>query len=95
MAAQSRRDFLKALGIAAGSFVMPQVLFARKQSPRKPNVLLIFTDDKGRKLPSAKDFLSNMTKDTTETKNIADQHPDIVERLTKLHNNWVKEVQNQ
>ena len=48
------------------------------------------TDYKGRKLPTEKDFLSDMTKDTTETKNIAKKHPEIVERLTQLHNDWAK-----
>jgi arylsulfatase A-like enzyme len=48
------------------------------------------TDYKGRKLPAEKTFLSDMTKDTTETKNIAALHPEIVERLTKLHKEWAK-----
>ena len=53
------------------------------------------TGYKGRKLPAEKDFLSDMTNDTTETKNIAENHPEIVERLTKLHNDWTKGVQQQ
>ena len=53
------------------------------------------TDYKSRKLPAEKNFLSDMTKDTTETKNIAENHPDIVERLTKLHNEWARNLQQQ
>ena len=44
---QSRRDFLKVLGLAAGSLMMPQVVYSKRQTARKPNVLLIFTDDQG------------------------------------------------
>ena len=50
------------------------------------------TDYKGRRLPKADDFLSNMTEDVTETKNLAEAHPDIVKRLTGLHIQWLKEV---
>jgi arylsulfatase A-like enzyme len=53
------------------------------------------TDYKGRKIAKVKDFLSNMTEDTTETKNLAELYPDVVKRLTKLHNEWVRERQNQ
>lgn len=53
------------------------------------------TDYKGRKLPTEKDFLSDMTKDTTETRNIAEDHPDIVERLTNLHNQWLNQIQHE
>ena len=35
-------------------------------------------------------FLSDLSKDVTETKNIADQHPDIVERLKQMHEDWKK-----
>jgi arylsulfatase A-like enzyme len=44
---QTRRDFLKVLGLAAGSLMMPQKVFGRRQTTRRPNVLLIFTDDQG------------------------------------------------
>ena len=37
-------------------------------------------------------FLSNMAEDVTETKNLAKKHPDVVERLTKLHEQWAKEI---
>ena len=53
------------------------------------------TNYKGRKIPSVKNFLSDMSQDATETKNLADQHPDIVERLTRLHNDWAKDVKQQ
>jgi arylsulfatase A-like enzyme len=44
---QTRRDFLKVLGLAAGSLILPQAVFGRRQTARKPNVVLIFTDDQG------------------------------------------------
>jgi len=40
-------------------------------------------------------FLSNMEKDVTETKNLAKQYPNIVNRLKKLHVEWVEEVKQQ
>jgi len=51
------------------------------------------TDYKGRKLPKAENFLSNIAKDATETKNIARSNPDIVRRLTNLHENWLSQIQ--
>jgi len=53
------------------------------------------TDYKGRKLPKAENFLSNMALDATETKNLAETNPEIVERLTGLHEQWVKQRQNK
>jgi arylsulfatase A-like enzyme len=50
------------------------------------------TEHKGRKLPKVKDFLSNMAEDVTETKNLAKEHPEIVERLTRRHEEWLKQV---
>ena len=50
------------------------------------------TDYKGRKIPQVEDFLSDMTGDLTETENLADAHPEIVKRLTRLHGEWLKEV---
>ena len=38
------------------------------------------TDYKGRQLPAEKLFLSNLTEDVTETKNLADKHPSTVHR---------------
>lgn len=51
------------------------------------------TDYKGHKLPKAEDFLSNIAQDATETKNIARSNPDIVRRLTNLHENWLSQIQ--
>mgnify|MGYP000225398850 CR=1 FL=1 len=42
-----------------------------------------------------KTFLSNMAADVTERKNIAKNHPDIVDRLTKRHVEWVEQVKQQ
>jgi hypothetical protein len=33
-----------------------------------------------------------MTEDVTETKNLSEAHPEMVKRLTDLHNQWLKEV---
>ncbi len=49
----------------------------------------------GQQLPAADDFLSDMRADVTETKNLAPDHPDVVARLTKLHQVWAREVENQ
>ena len=35
-------------------------------------------------------FLSNLDQDVGEHTNLADQHPDVVDRLGKLHDAWVK-----
>ncbi|MBM4029539.1 MAG: hypothetical protein FJ280_29695 [Planctomycetes bacterium] len=53
------------------------------------------TDQNGRKIPQVADFLSHLGEDVTETKNLADQHPEIVARLTNRHQQWAKEVQRQ
>lgn len=53
------------------------------------------TEYKGRNIPKVENFLSNMAQDITETKNIAEAHPEIVERLTRLHNEWIKNVNQQ
>ena len=41
----------------------------------------------------AKVFLGNLADDQPEFKNHAKDHPDIVQRLTKLHEEWAREVQ--
>jgi len=53
------------------------------------------TQDGTHRLPAAPDFLSDMSRDVTETENLADRHPDVVERLTRLHEQWVHEVELQ
>jgi arylsulfatase A-like enzyme len=50
------------------------------------------TDYRGRKIPQVENFLSNMTEDVTETKNLSGAHPEIVERLTALHSQWLEKV---
>jgi arylsulfatase A-like enzyme len=50
------------------------------------------TEENGRKVPKVPDFLSNMTEDVTETNNLAAAHPEVVQRLTQLHDEWAKEV---
>jgi arylsulfatase A len=49
------------------------------------------TEYKGRQIPQVENFLSNMAEDVTETKNLAKKHPEIVKRLTLLHNEWLSE----
>jgi len=53
------------------------------------------TDYKGRKLPKAENFLSNIAEDATETKNLAKSNPDIVKRLTNIHEQWVRQIQKK
>ncbi len=53
------------------------------------------TEENGKKLPKVENFLSNIAQDVTETKNLAQEHPDIVQRLTNLHQNWIREVQQK
>ncbi|HCO95337.1 MAG TPA: sulfatase [Phycisphaerales bacterium] len=53
------------------------------------------TDYKGRKIPKAENFLSNMTGDVTETKNLAEAHPEVVRQLTNLHDKWLKRLLNE
>ena len=43
----TRRDFLKMLGAAAGTLMVPPAAFGSRRPGRKPNVVLIFTDDQG------------------------------------------------
>lgn len=43
----TRRDFLKVLGAAAGTMMIPRIGLGGRRSARKPNVVLIFTDDQG------------------------------------------------
>jgi len=42
--------------------------------------------DEDRKL-----FLSNLDQDVSESENLADEHPDVVERLKKLRTDWVEQ----
>ena len=50
------------------------------------------TDYKGRKIPKVENFLSNMAEDLTETKNKAEAHAEIAERLIGLHDQWLEET---
>jgi arylsulfatase A-like enzyme len=50
------------------------------------------TDYEGSRIPRVPDFLSDLAEDVTETKNLADQHPQIVEELTRLHEQWAEDV---
>jgi transposase len=47
-------------------------------------------DEARRKIP--KIFLGNLADDKPELENYAEQHPEIVQRLMKLHEEWVKDI---
>ena len=40
-------------------------------------------------------FLVNMKQDSTERRNLASQHPEIVSRLKAKYTSWIKEAENQ
>jgi len=40
-------------------------------------------------------FLVNLSEDSTEMKNEATQHPEIVSRLKQLHENWITKITNE
>lgn len=40
-------------------------------------------------------FLVNLAQDVTEMKNLAKAHPEVVQRLTKLHEQWLTDVQQR
>ena len=42
---QTRREFLKATGLAAGTLMMPQLVFGRSNPSGKPNILVIMSDE--------------------------------------------------
>ncbi|HSU66749.1 MAG TPA: sulfatase-like hydrolase/transferase [Tepidisphaeraceae bacterium] len=45
--------------------------------------------------PDDKLFLSNFDKDVSEMTNLAKDHPDVVARLTALHEKWVEDVKDR
>ena len=47
MRKQTRREFLKTTGLAAGSLMIPRLVFGRQEPLRKPNIVLILADDMG------------------------------------------------
>lgn len=78
---------------SGGSNLGPQ--WAVRQGPWK---LIGNPKDTSNKAPVTKDeklFLANFDKDVREMKNLAVDHPDVVDRLKALHDAWIKEVQNQ
>jgi hypothetical protein len=81
--------------------VVPAALpcLAREAEPARPNVILCMTDDQGwsdnrYKLMQGKDGkeLFDLTEDLGETKNIAGDKPEIVERMSKELNAWLASV---
>ncbi len=55
-----------------------------------PNTRLEDTTIKGEKL-----FLANLKDDPGETRNLAEEHPEIVEELTRLHHDWLEDTSNR
>lgn len=53
------------------------------------------TRDRGLDLPGARMFLSNLSRDASEARNLADRHPDVVKRLTALYEAWSKTAAQQ
>jgi hypothetical protein len=41
-----------------------------------------------------KTFLADLEADPGETKNLSKQHPDLVEKLSKLHDEWRSSLQS-
>ncbi|MBN1443876.1 MAG: sulfatase-like hydrolase/transferase [Planctomycetes bacterium] len=50
---------------------------------------------RGVKIPAAKEFLADLSADPGESRNLAAEHPEIVESLTELHEEWAAEVERQ
>ena len=50
---------------------------------------------KGQEIQKVQTFLANFDQDKTETQNFAEQHPEMVQRLTALHDEWIEEVEKQ
>jgi len=42
---QSRREFLKVTGLAAGALLMPRLVFAKDKPANKPNIIVIMSDE--------------------------------------------------
>jgi arylsulfatase A-like enzyme len=53
------------------------------------------SSENGKDLPAEKFFLSNLAEDPGESNNLAGQHAEMVERLTKIHEKWADDVQRQ
>jgi len=53
------------------------------------------SEHQGKKIPKVENFLSNIADDVTETRNGTDDQPNIVQRLTRLHDEWTQYVQRQ
>jgi len=56
-------------------------------NPRDPNTNSITAGDSL--------FLVNLSKDISESNNLATEYPDQVEKLKSLHDEWVQEIVNQ
>ncbi|MDP8243060.1 MAG: sulfatase-like hydrolase/transferase [Candidatus Hinthialibacter antarcticus] len=53
------------------------------------------TSNKAKITDEDKLFLCNLSQDITEMTNLAEQHPDIVKRMVRLHEAWIEDVHKQ
>ena len=51
MLQETRRDFLKVTGLAAGTLIMPQLVLGRSKPSDKPNILVIMSDEHASRVP--------------------------------------------
>jgi arylsulfatase A-like enzyme len=69
--------------------------WAVREGPWKLVVNGLDTDHRVRLEGEDKVFLSHLDRDATETKNLAREHTEVVDRLTRLHEEWAKEFETQ
>jgi len=53
------------------------------------------TSKKAPLTPADRLYLANLENDVSETTNVASEHPEIVARLKRSHEEWVKQVEEQ
>ena len=73
--------------------------YAKQWAVRQGDWKLVYngprSQHQGRTLEKEEYFLGNLAEDATETGNLAAQYPEIVKRLTALHEAWLEEVVRQ
>jgi arylsulfatase A-like enzyme len=66
--------------------------WAVRQGPWKLVAYGDASTHQGKELERVPYFLSNLDEDVTETVNLAEHHPEVVERLTTLHHDWERSL---